>query len=42
MKMMANQAQLSGRKVNHSTRKAFASTLLQSDRPVTEVAQLGA
>ena len=41
MKMMANQAQLSGRKVNHSTRKTFASTLLQSDRPVTEVAQLG-
>ncbi|VDI49717.1 Hypothetical predicted protein [Mytilus galloprovincialis] len=41
MKMMANQAQLSGRKVNHSTRKTFASSLLQSERPITEVAQLG-
>ncbi|XP_071177505.1 uncharacterized protein KIAA1958-like [Mytilus edulis] len=41
MKMMANQAQLSGRKVNHSTRKTFASSLLQSERPITEVAQFG-
>ncbi|CAC5362320.1 unnamed protein product [Mytilus coruscus] len=41
MKMMASQAQLSGRKVNHSTRKTFASSLRHSERPVTEVAQLG-
>lgn len=41
MKTMASNAELSGRKVNHSTRKTFATTLLQSDRPITEVAQLG-
>jgi len=38
---MALNADLYGRKVNHSTRKTFATTLLQSDRPITEVAQLG-
>ena len=27
--------------MNHSTRKTFATTLRQSDRPITEVAQLG-
>ncbi|CAC5422257.1 unnamed protein product [Mytilus coruscus] len=41
MKTMAVTAELYGRKVNHSTRKTFATTLLQSERPVTEVAQLG-
>lgn len=41
MKEMAEQAELMGRKVNHSTRKTFACTLLQADRPNTEVAQLG-
>ncbi|XP_071139884.1 uncharacterized protein [Mytilus edulis] len=41
MKTMAETAELYGRKVNHSTRKTFATTLLQSERPVTEVAQLG-
>jgi len=40
MKEMAGQAELMGRKVNHSTRKKFACTLLQTDRPNTEVAQL--
>lgn len=40
MKEMAGQAELMGRKVNHSTRKTFACTLLQADRPNTEVAQL--
>ena len=41
MKTMATDAKLSGRKVNHSTRKTFATTLLHSDRANTEVAQLG-
>lgn len=41
MKNLATQAEIMGRKVNHSTRKTFASALLQSDRPNTEVAQLG-
>ena len=40
MKTMTLAADLYGRKVNHSTRKTFATTLLQSDRPITEVAQL--
>ncbi|VDH93354.1 Hypothetical predicted protein [Mytilus galloprovincialis] len=38
---MAETAELYGRKVNHSTRKTFATALLQLKRPVTEVAQLG-
>jgi hypothetical protein len=38
---MALTAELYGKKVNHSTRKTFATTLRQSDRPITEVAQLG-
>ncbi|XP_063418164.1 uncharacterized protein LOC134700948 [Mytilus trossulus] len=41
MKTMAEAAQLYGRKVNHSTRKTFATSLLHSERPPTEVAQLG-
>jgi integrase len=41
MKTMALTAELYGRKVNHSTRKTFFTTLLQSDRPITEVAHLG-
>ena len=41
MKTMALTAELYGRKVNHSTRKTFVTTLLQSDRPITEVAQVG-
>lgn len=40
MKEMAGQAELMRRKVNHSTCKTFACTLLQADRPNTEVAQL--
>jgi integrase len=34
-------AEITGRKVNHSTRKTFASTLLHADSQITEVAQLG-
>ncbi|XP_052068999.1 uncharacterized protein LOC127708190 [Mytilus californianus] len=41
MKNMAERGELQGRKVNHSGRKTFATTLLQSGKPVTEVAQLG-
>ncbi|CAC5410049.1 unnamed protein product [Mytilus coruscus] len=41
MKTMAVTAEVYGRKVNHSTRKTFVTTLFQSERPVTEVAQLG-
>ena len=41
MKCLATKAELIGRKVNQPPRKTFASTLLQSDRPNTEVAQLG-
>ncbi|XP_076070355.1 uncharacterized protein KIAA1958-like [Mytilus galloprovincialis] len=41
MKTMAEAAQLYGRKVNHSTRKTFATSLLHSERLPTEVAQLG-
>jgi hypothetical protein len=40
MKSMATIAEITGRKVNHSTRKTFASTLLHADRQITEVAQL--
>ena len=38
---MAERANIQGRKVNHSGRKTFATTLLQNGRPITEVAQLG-
>ncbi|VDI46949.1 Hypothetical predicted protein [Mytilus galloprovincialis] len=41
MKNMAEKGKLQGRKVNHSGRKTFATALLQSGKPVTEVAQLG-
>ena len=41
MKTMADAAEIYGRKVNHSTIKTFATSLLHSERPVTEVAQLG-
>lgn len=41
IKTMAEKANLQGRKVNHSGRKTFATTLLQNGRPITEVAQLG-
>ena len=41
MKSMATIAEITGRKVNHSTRKTFASTLFHADRQITEVAQLG-
>ncbi|XP_076075713.1 uncharacterized protein KIAA1958-like [Mytilus galloprovincialis] len=41
MKNMAEKGRLQGRKVNHSGRKTFATALLQSGKPVTEVAQLG-
>lgn len=41
MKEMAEQGNLEGRKVNHSGRKTFATTLIQNGNPVTEVAQLG-
>ena len=39
-KKLATQAEIMGIG-NHSTRKTFTSALLQSDRPNTEVAQLG-
>ena len=41
VKTMAEKANLQGRKVNHSGRKTFTTTLLQNGRPITEVAQLG-
>lgn len=41
MKEMAKEGNLEGRKVNHSGRKTFATTLIQNGNPVTEVAQLG-
>jgi hypothetical protein len=34
-------AEITGRKLNHSTRKTFVSTLLHADRQNTEVSQLG-
>ncbi|KAJ8319524.1 LOW QUALITY PROTEIN: hypothetical protein KUTeg_002923 [Tegillarca granosa] len=40
MKDLANKGNLQGRKVNHSARKTFASTLFHSKVPPTEVAQL--
>ncbi|KAJ8299148.1 hypothetical protein KUTeg_023208 [Tegillarca granosa] len=41
MKDLANKGNLQGRKVNYSARKTFASTLIHSKVPPTEVAQLG-
>ncbi|XP_063405901.1 zinc finger MYM-type protein 2-like [Mytilus trossulus] len=41
VKNMAEKGDLQGRKVNHSGRKTFATTLLQNGRPANEVAQLG-
>ena len=41
MKSIASLGELEGRKTNHSTRKTFATTLLDADIPITEIAQLG-
>jgi len=41
MSSLAARGNLKGRKVNHSTRKTFAQTLVQAGRPPTEVAHLG-
>ena len=41
MKSIASLGELEGRKTNHSTRKTFATTLLDADVPNSEVAQLG-
>jgi hypothetical protein len=41
IKDMAEKANLEGRKVNYSTRKTFAQTLVRAGRPPTEVAHLG-
>lgn len=41
MKQLAEKGRLEGRKVNHSTRKTFAQTLVQAGRPPTEIAHLG-
>ena len=41
MNLMADQGGLTGRKVNHSTRKTFATTLVHTGLPPTEVAHLG-
>lgn len=38
IKSMAEKENLQVRKVNHSGRKTFATTLLQNGRPITEVA----
>ncbi|XP_053379635.1 uncharacterized protein LOC123536945 [Mercenaria mercenaria] len=40
MNVLAERGNIEGRKVNHSTRKTFAATLIQAGRPPTEVAQL--
>jgi len=40
MKNMAEKVQLESRKVNHSSRKTFATTLLHGGTPITEVAAL--
>ena len=40
LKSRAETAEVKGRKGNHSTRKTFATALLHSERPTTEVAQL--
>lgn len=40
MNNLAETGGLEGRKVNHSTRKTFATTLIQAGRPPTEVAHL--
>ena len=41
MTLMANEGGLMGRKVNYSTRKTFATTLVHAGLPPTEVAHLG-
>lgn len=41
MMVIAEKGDLQGRKVNHSTRKTFATALVQAGRPPTEVAHLG-
>ena len=41
MKSIASLGELEGRKTNHSARKTFATTLLDADIPITEIAQLG-
>jgi len=41
MKSIASLGELEGRKSNHSTRKTFATTLLDAYIPNTEVPQLG-
>lgn len=40
MKELAELGELEGRKRNHSTRKTFATTLVQAGRPPTEIAAL--
>lgn len=41
MNLMAEKGGLPGRKVNHSTRKTFATTLVHAGLPPTEIAHLG-
>ena len=41
MNLMAEKGGLMGRKVNHSTRKTFATTLVHAGVPPTEVVHLG-
>ena len=41
MNNIANKGELAGRKVNHSTSKTFATTLVQAGLPPTEIAHLG-
>lgn len=41
MNTMAEKGGLTGRKVNHSSRKTFATSLVQAGLPPTEVAHLG-
>ena len=41
MNEISKKGDLKGRKVNHSTRKTFATTLVQAGLPPTEVAHLG-
>ncbi|KAL4216904.1 hypothetical protein ACF0H5_023364 [Mactra antiquata] len=41
MSVLAEKGDLQGRKVNHSTRKTFATALVQAGWPPTEVAHLG-
>ena len=41
MNDISKKGELMGRKVNHSTRKTFATTLVQAGLPPTEIAHLG-